>query len=52
MLASLINFKAPAGLAGSIRENGIYAVIALVVPGGSLIALALWALRHRRRFAA
>ncbi len=30
-----------------VRELGLYAVIALIVPGGSLIALGAWALRHR-----
>jgi hypothetical protein len=30
-----------------IRELGRYAVIALIVPGGCLIALAIWAFRHR-----
>jgi hypothetical protein len=29
------------------RELGLYAVIALIIPGGSLIALGAWALRHR-----
>ena len=42
------NFKPLAGLAGSIRELGVYATIALIVPGGSLIALCVWACRHRR----
>jgi hypothetical protein len=32
---------------GSMRELGAYAVVALIVPGGSLIALSLWAFRHR-----
>lgn len=35
-------------LAGSMREVGFYAAVALIVPGGSLIALSLWALRNRR----
>lgn len=34
-------------LADSMRELGPYAVIALILPGGSLIALAAWAFRHR-----
>jgi predicted DCC family thiol-disulfide oxidoreductase YuxK len=32
---------------GSMRELGRYAAIVLIVPGGFLIALALWAFRHR-----
>jgi hypothetical protein len=31
-----------------VRKFGVYAVIALVVPGGSLMAPALWAYRHPR----
>jgi hypothetical protein len=34
--------------AGSIRELGAYAAVVLIVPGGSLFALSLWAFRHRR----
>ena len=34
-------------LAAPVRELGLYALIALIVPGGSLIALGAWALRHR-----
>jgi len=34
-------------LAGPMRELGPYALIALVVPGGCLIAFAFWAFRHR-----
>jgi hypothetical protein len=34
-------------LANSIRELGPYAAIALILPGGSLIALALLSRRHR-----
>jgi hypothetical protein len=34
-------------LAGPMRELGPYAVVALIVPGGCLIALAFWAFRHR-----
>src|SRR5215469_8183863 len=34
-------------LANALRELGPYTAIALIVPGGSLIALAAWAVRHR-----
>lgn len=34
-------------VAASMREVGPYAVIALIVPGGCLIALAIWAFRNR-----
>ena len=34
-------------LVGSIRQLGPYAAIELALPGGSLIALALWVARHR-----
>jgi hypothetical protein len=34
-------------LALPMRELGPYAAIALLLPGGSLIAVSLWALRHR-----
>jgi hypothetical protein len=34
-------------LAASMRELGPYAAIAVVVPGGSLIALSVWAVRRR-----
>jgi hypothetical protein len=37
----------PAYVSAPMRELGRYAVIALVVPGGCLIALALWVYRHR-----
>ena len=30
-----------------LRELGSYSAIALMLPGGSLIALSLWMLRHR-----
>ena len=33
-------------LVGSMRELAPYAVLALALPGGSLIALALWTARH------
>ena len=35
------------GLARRARELGPYTAIALILPGGSLIALAAWAFRHR-----
>ena len=34
-------------LARPMRALGPYAAIELIVPGGSLLALSLWALRHR-----
>jgi hypothetical protein len=34
-------------LAGPTRELGPYAVVALIVPGGCLIALVVWAFRQR-----
>lgn len=34
-------------LAGALRALGPYAAIELLVPGGTLIALALWAFRNR-----
>jgi len=34
-------------LAHMVRELGPYTAIALILPGGSLIALAAWAFRHR-----
>ena len=43
------NFKPMARLGDSIRELGVYAAIALIVPGGSLIAVCVWAFRHRKR---
>jgi len=39
-------------LARPVRELGSYAAIVLIVPGGSLIALALWMLRYRSWLAA
>jgi hypothetical protein len=36
-----------AHLPGPLRELGPYAAIELIVPGGSLLALSLWAFRHR-----
>ena len=35
-----------------MRELGWYAATALLLPGGSLIALSLWAFRHRAWFVA
>jgi hypothetical protein len=34
-------------LANMVRELGPYTAIALILPGGSVIALAAWALRRR-----
>ena len=34
-------------LAAPVRGLGPYAAIELILPGGSLIALSLWAIRHR-----
>ena len=34
-------------LSSSTRELGLYAAVALIVPGGSLIAFFMLALRHR-----
>jgi hypothetical protein len=34
-------------LSGSMRKLGGYAAVALIVPGGSLIALFLWAFQRR-----
>jgi len=39
-------------VAKRLRELGPYAAIALVLPGGSLIALAAWSFRHHPRVAA
>jgi hypothetical protein len=41
------NLRSVAALTGWMRELGPYAAIALIVPGGSLIALGMWAFRHR-----
>jgi hypothetical protein len=35
-------------LAGLLRALGPYAAIELILPGGTLIAVAVWAIRHRR----
>ena len=40
-------FRPVTAIAASLRELGPYAAIGLVVPGGSLIALAMWIYRHR-----
>ena len=45
MLPRPIN--SPVQLSGSMRKLGAYAAVALIVPGGSLIAFTLWALGHR-----
>jgi hypothetical protein len=51
MLFRTMNFSAyVAGLmraAGPMRVLGPYAVVALIVPGGFLLALVLWAFRNR-----
>jgi hypothetical protein len=39
-------------LARPIRELGSYTAIVLMLPGGSLIAVTLWMLRHRTWLAA
>jgi hypothetical protein len=39
--------NAPPQLSGSMRKLGAYAVVALIVPGGSLIAFTLWAFGNR-----
>ncbi len=33
----------------SVRDIGGYLLLALIVPGGSVIAITLWVLRHRAR---
>lgn len=35
-------------LAGALRTLGPYAAIELLVPGGTLVALAVWAFRNRQ----
>ena len=50
MLLRSITSLAP--LSGLTRELGLYAAVALIVPGGSLIALALWIFRNRESLAA
>ena len=44
-------FRPATTIAATLRELGPYAAIGLVVPGGSLIALAMWAYRHRAQTA-
>jgi hypothetical protein len=39
-------------IARPLRVLGPYAAIELVVPGGTLLALSLWAFRHRAWFSA
>lgn len=39
--------RSVAAIAGPMRDLGPYAMIALIVPGGSLIALGMWGFRHR-----
>lgn len=39
-------------LASGLRALGPYAAIELLLPGGSLIALTVWAIRHRSQLAA
>lgn len=43
----MAGMKPLAELAARIRELGPYAVIWLLLPGGSLIALSMWVMRHR-----
>ena len=40
--------NAIARFAGWVRSLGPYAAIELILPGGSIIAVALWTYRHRR----
>ena len=37
----------PPQLSRSVRKLGAYAAVALIVPGGSLIAFSLWVSKHR-----
>jgi hypothetical protein len=48
MLRRLAN--SPALLSGSMRKLGAYAAVALLVPGGSIIAFMMWASQHRGWF--
>ena len=50
MLSPRINWMLR--LSGVLRTLGPYAAIELLVPGGTLIALALWAFRNRASLAA
>lgn len=43
-------FNSPARLSGSMRKLGAYAAVALLVPGGSIIAFVMWASQHRGWF--
>jgi len=43
----LRSLNPPVKLSGSMRKLGAYAAVALIVPGGSLIAVTLWAFGHR-----
>jgi hypothetical protein len=40
-------FARTVGRTSLLRELGPYAAIAMVLPGGTLIALAAWTFRHR-----
>ena len=44
----LSNLKLLTRRFAGMREFGLYAALTLIIPGGSLIALSAWALRHRR----
>src|SRR5215467_10453929 len=50
-LARTVGRTSGLSVAKRLRELGPYAAIALVLPGGSLIALAAWSLRHHPRVA-
>jgi hypothetical protein len=50
MALSRDNWKTRLG--SSLRKLGPYAAIELLLPGGSLIALSLWAIRNRSSIAA
>lgn len=50
MALSRDNWKTRLG--SSLRKLGPYAAIELLLPGGSLIALSLWAVRNRSSIAA
>ena len=45
--ARIVGRTSRLNVAKTLRELGPYAAIALIVPGGSLIALAAWTFRHR-----
>jgi hypothetical protein len=40
------------GLAAKVREFAPYALMELILPGGSMVALALWLYRRKKRFSA